>query len=120
MHFDAIARAIATIDGENIRKIVCDKLVPVMQEFNTAFDAGRFRHACKVGPETLPVPGGFIGRWRPSTNPPDTRNSIQRMEDEMRNIIWARELDLIQNPIHPAEIISGDWVEGPEGQQAEL
>lgn len=46
-HFEAIAEAISTIGGINLRKKVADKLVPVLGSFNGSFDADRFRTACK-------------------------------------------------------------------------
>lgn len=61
-HFDAIAEAICRIDGENLRSIVVERLIPVLGSFNEAFNATRFRDMCNVATlEPDPRPFRRIG-----------------------------------------------------------
>lgn len=47
-HFDAIAEAIASLGGINIRRKMARLLSPVLARFNSSFDGERFRIACKA------------------------------------------------------------------------
>lgn len=52
-HFEAIAEAISTIEGDNLRRKVANKLCPVFLRFNSSFDKRKFKEACRVGDEEL-------------------------------------------------------------------
>ncbi len=65
-HFEAIAEAVATLEGANVRRKVAEKLVPVMQRFSSLFDTERFMIAC-CGEEPVPAEARPSSRLRPLT-----------------------------------------------------